>query len=839
MRKAAALISALMLTLFCVGCNPGATTKTVSVFDLTVWTADANDKILRQDLGRYSVLKDDCKIKVICAKNEKEAGQIILTAKRDIPAYEVKKSDLTGPGGAVLSADNIILYNQKYFPVNSAGNDYYAEAGDYPDGLLPFETAVKYRENRIKSGENQGIYVLFDIPENQAPGEYRGNIEIKIGDTQKQVPVVLSVFEACVSETVHSKSAFSMNWYLYRGEVDTSDGMRKTYAEFLSEYLVSGYDIMKKHYHTDREIDYFVSSIAELAKNPKISSLKIPVREVIHPTVSHNGKIYESVRGVDIALLSDYLIRIGEKSFEEQIDIAEKCFIYDIDEPELNSEFWGGKDRFPEFIGVYGQTFKMAKTAAVSHLNAHRDEYRIGDELFSAVTSSIENMPNIVTANGKYGEMSQAVYTPYYSALNNSADLEDFRKDSYNNELWWYGCNVPTGPYPTYHIDDTLLSARLESWMRYEYGIVGNLYWAVDSMSWNGDYTSDYYTQTGSDLEAGEGLLLYPGKPYGLDTPLASLRLEAIRNGLEEYELLRSLELSYNRISLNDEACSSAAVRGLITDALYNGAKVNTTGELMLSARKGLLELSQLAEGASGVRIVDVKAREGRYDFTVYAADGYKPESGGQPLEVSGQVEGGKFYEFSVTPSGEQRELKLSVDEYGVTKSFSWYLGSSSTVYGASSLECGVKPHNVTVETRITAAEEFMDPSEISGETEGEYLRLLLGASADKVQDFYLEGEAVSAIGPSAKKVVLRIYNGSETRQPISIDFKYSKQAFATEMLGRELLPGMNIIEFNNVFTYNWNLLGELEYMRFLFGARGDHPAMDCIYLKSLAVYAV
>ena len=40
----------------------------------------------------------------------------------------------------------------------------------------------------------------------------------------------------------------------------------------------------------------------------------------------------------------------------------------------------------------------------------------------------------------------------------------------------------------------------------------------------------------------GDGYILYPGKKYGLDTPIPSVRSEALRDGVEDYEYYAKLE---------------------------------------------------------------------------------------------------------------------------------------------------------------------------------------------------------------------------------------------------------------------------------------------------------
>ena len=43
----------------------------------------------------------------------------------------------------------------------------------YPDALLPIEKAVEYGENNIASGNNQGVYLTFNVPVGQEAGTIR------------------------------------------------------------------------------------------------------------------------------------------------------------------------------------------------------------------------------------------------------------------------------------------------------------------------------------------------------------------------------------------------------------------------------------------------------------------------------------------------------------------------------------------------------------------------------------------------------------------------------------------------------------------------------------------
>ncbi|MDH7571746.1 MAG: DUF4091 domain-containing protein, partial [Armatimonadota bacterium] len=87
--------------------------------------------------------------------------------------------------------------------------------------------------------------------------------------------------------------------------------------------------------------------------------------------------------------------------------------------------------------------------------------------------------------------------------------------------------------YPTWLIDDDALCHRLFFWLQAQYGITGFVY--SQAHGWSDDPYRDVRSFAGSN---GDGLLIYPGDPFGASQPFPSLRLQVLRDGLEDYELL-------------------------------------------------------------------------------------------------------------------------------------------------------------------------------------------------------------------------------------------------------------------------------------------------------------
>jgi len=74
--------------------------------------------------------------------------------------------------------------------------------------------------------------------------------------------------------------------------------------------------------------------------------------------------------------------------------------------------------------------------------------------------------------------------------------------------------------------------------MNFKYGVTGYLHWGLNY--WHGDALSDLEPDWGggSYLPPGDSHIVYPGSRG----PLSSIRFEALRDGVEDYELLKMLQ---------------------------------------------------------------------------------------------------------------------------------------------------------------------------------------------------------------------------------------------------------------------------------------------------------
>jgi hypothetical protein len=123
-------------------------------------------------------------------------------------------------------------------------------------------------------------------------------------------------------------------------------------------------------------------------------------------------------------------------------------------------------------------------------------------------------------------------------------------------EFWSYTAVVQnaSNPSPHWQIDFPLLNFRIMPWINFRYGLGGLLYWTSaywDQLAARGHspWSDPCTLKIGTTCFNGDGLLIYPGSDIGYVVPesvygksvwgpIPTLRLKAVRDGLQDYELL-------------------------------------------------------------------------------------------------------------------------------------------------------------------------------------------------------------------------------------------------------------------------------------------------------------
>lgn len=103
-------------------------------------------------------------------------------------------------------------------------------------------------------------------------------------------------------------------------------------------------------------------------------------------------------------------------------------------------------------------------------------------------------------------------------------------------EIWFYTCVGPRGNYANRFIELPLNQTRYLHWINYKYDATGYLHWGLNY--WVRDQLNADASRDNGRLPAGDNCIIYPGyrKLY------SSIRFEAMRDGIDDYQLLKMVE---------------------------------------------------------------------------------------------------------------------------------------------------------------------------------------------------------------------------------------------------------------------------------------------------------
>ncbi|MEN8248181.1 MAG: DUF4091 domain-containing protein [Bacteroidota bacterium] len=181
-------------------------------------------------------------------------------------------------------------------------------------------------------------------------------------------------------------------------------------------------------------------------------------------------------------------------------------------------------------------------------------------------------------------------------------------------EFWSYVCCCPKAPYLTSFIDHDAINMRMWLWLSYKYQMKGILVWSA--VYWNSItaspkghlqnpwqdpivYEVGYGRPYGKQAvwSNGDGRFFYPPNRNPNDRsikyfndPIPSLRLETLRDGMEDYEYLLLLERVAGDSSIQNKKLAKKALRLLsLPDSLVTGQKVyNKDPQVLIQYRNNI-----------------------------------------------------------------------------------------------------------------------------------------------------------------------------------------------------------------------------------------------------------
>ncbi|MDD6094400.1 MAG: DUF4091 domain-containing protein [Clostridia bacterium] len=455
---------------------------------------------------------------VYMAKNEIENAQFVLYSETGRTGLTAELSEFSDGAGNTLDAD---IYIELYQDCDSFGN--------VPDPIPPLSA---YGSFDLAAGKTQAFLVKIKTAETTAAGWYEADVTVKnsAGEAVKVGKVFVCVWNFALSEETACATSINLDYGYINRLCDktnyTANELYVKYYDYLLENRVSAYYLPYQLYN---------SNAVAYMDNPRVTSFQTDSFTGMEYSNTHIKRIYETAfaghpERFDKAYFFSGVVDAATPADLEALrsaynDLVSKYGQYQPD--YADKPFW--------FINTYINDIDYTREdgSTIDQIEYYNDFVNLWCSKTFAYTDATE----LTTAGAKI--MQPLKWNSVYGTFKDRMAA----KREAGQKVWWFISWDVEAPYINYYIQTDGVAQRVLFWQQFDNDVQGFLYnfvnfWYVDgSDPYNANITNASYPDA-----HGESILIYPGSTYGLDTPVGSLRLEAMRDGIEDYQLFHMLE---------------------------------------------------------------------------------------------------------------------------------------------------------------------------------------------------------------------------------------------------------------------------------------------------------
>ena len=401
-----------------------------------------------------------------------------------------------------------------------------------PDALEPWDGAQRATEET-----NQPVWLQVTVPSTASAGVYHGSVVVSADDTTTVVPLVVTVFNvrlpALGSTAGALLTAFNVSPQSYGAEVNqlygiTADQSLPGLFDFISQYRISpnnwghGNPSSSKGYTSSPKwwLDKANQMVAAVGSPRRFGSMWIPVSSNRWPKNSYVG----GLSPYKPQTWCSYLRSVhGFWQSHGWLD-GSFPYLYALDEP-------GAK-----LFKVVAQQAKAAHACfAGSHVLVTGNPGPTNKYLWNGGSDDVDVWA--VLASRYYGQYTVPAQTKKHisHAMDSLKSIDAARQRG--KQIWAYTYQSGAHSTPGFAANEPLSDPRMfVDWAGLE-GMSGILY---------GEGTTSYSGPNplvSNDKANGSYVLIYPGR----SGPIASARLEEIREGIEDWEILNVVRQSHGQ----------------------------------------------------------------------------------------------------------------------------------------------------------------------------------------------------------------------------------------------------------------------------------------------------
>ena len=524
--------------------------------------ASATEKIILTALNSMERVSQNQKVdgastvKISSARNEVESFQVVISAPQEnINVTKVEISDLVSPEGSKIEKENVKLFREEYVRVRLSSPRAELPPGLYPDPLVPFINPVtnkpieplnSYRKRwgepvktsgydmyavpfEVFKGQNQAIWVDVHIPKEVPAGTYSGELTVQAtARISEQIPVIVTVWDFTLPDGPTHKNHFGSfgnvaRYFNIERNSERFKQIEMRYCLAMTEHRINPPipHYMLPEVNSDGSLNIVPDrhkALKEFITRFHVTDFEIPRARFVRLPSSTLKPDYKTISPANREKAQRYY-----KEFYKYLKDngwEKRAYVYMLDEPNLRENY----EQVLVLGGLVHEAVPQLKCLVV-------EQTYLQDPSWPDIDPTVD------------------IWCPLWSFIDRKTVSD---KIAHGDEVWSYTALVQRSPRyhpqyqsvkdydpPYWHIDRPLTAYRVPTWINYQYGIAGLLYWSTVTTviePWlNPAFAHPRHYNGG-------GFLFYPGVPCGIDGPVASMRVKNLRDGMEDYEYLAILE---------------------------------------------------------------------------------------------------------------------------------------------------------------------------------------------------------------------------------------------------------------------------------------------------------
>ena len=446
--------------------------------DFPIWFESPMHKVSQHDVPEASGPPKTTQ-RIRLAGGEGESFQVVLRtpSTRGVRELRVSMSDLvnTQTGAALAVGDAVSVHRVAFHRVDLPSY-FEGPTGLFPDALLPFEPIA------VPPNTTVPVWVDVHAPRGTPPGTYVGTVQVRSPDLD---PVDLAVEAEVMPFELPATPRFATDFGL---DTDAAwrDAQRAGYRGGRDALLDEYRRLASRHRLTLRELSAFPAESADYAASLRAFEADLPaLKDAGATSIAVPASLLDAPQQLEMA-----------NAFVKEHGLEDRVFCHFAHEP-----------------------MRPAWPRLIDSLNAW--------------SNTAPDIPLLVTTHGLEPFIPDAldiwgVHLPVYDTTAGGALLT---RASEGGRVWWYVDHAPPRPYGNLFLDFAGIEHRVLFWQAWALGVKGMHYWAVNA---NPEGQDPWQSQLDVTPANGNGMLIYPGP----DGPVPSIRLAAVRDGLEDYEYL-------------------------------------------------------------------------------------------------------------------------------------------------------------------------------------------------------------------------------------------------------------------------------------------------------------